>query len=126
MAMKGSTATDFWVTAGASAVVASAVGAASSSSPEKKRSHANQASATSNTAMIVRSILSPDRVTVDWLRSTSSSRLMPSGVSSKAQARNNTSGSPSSEFGNLRQHPAEHDVGGAHADDVPSFQFREK
>ena len=33
---------------------------------------------------------------MDWLRSTSLSRLMPSGVSSKAQAKNSAKGRPTS------------------------------
>ncbi len=44
--------------------------------------------------MIARSSLRPVWGVIDWLRSISASRLMPSGVTSKAQAKNNAMGRP--------------------------------
>ncbi len=102
MATKGSTATDFSAvtstdSAGVGAEAASPLASIAGcvSTLFANLSHTNQASATTRTTMIVRSSLRPVCAVMELSRSTSFSSLMPSGVSSNAQAKTRMSGKPS-------------------------------
>ena len=82
---------------------------------------------------------------MDWLRSISDSRLMPSGVTSNAQAISKAIGKPISnttirpfitqpgasmastnDIAHLQQQPGRNAVGDAHTEHVATFQFFEQ